>query len=81
VTWDDHEVFNDYADDRSELLHPLEWFLHRRAAAYRAYYEHMPLRRNMVPLGSHSRLCDPVISRRAIRSQLYRRPPRRSARR
>ena len=36
VTWDDHEVSNDYADDRSELLHPREWFLRRRAAAYRA---------------------------------------------
>jgi len=51
VTWDDHEVSNDYADDRSEQNHPREWFLHRRAGAYKAYYEHMPLRRTMVPLG------------------------------
>jgi alkaline phosphatase D len=56
VTWDDHEVSNDYADDRSEQLHPREWFLARRAAAYRAYYEHLPLRRHMVPLGAHARL-------------------------
>ena len=56
VTWDDHEVSNDYADDRSETLHPREWFLERRAAAYRAYYEHMPLRRQMVPFGPHMRL-------------------------
>jgi len=56
VTWDDHEVSNDYADDRSEQLHPREWFLARRAAAYRAYYEHMPLRRHMVPLGPQARL-------------------------
>lgn len=56
VTWDDHEVSNDYADDRSEQLHPREWFLRRRAAAYRAYYEHMPLRRQMVPLGPHARI-------------------------
>ena len=56
LTWDDHEVSNDYADDRSEQLHPREWFLARRAAAYRAYYEHMPLRRHMVPLGPQARL-------------------------
>jgi alkaline phosphatase D len=56
VTWDDHEVSNDYADDRSQWAHPRDWFLARRAAAYRAYYEHMPLRRHMVPFGPHLRL-------------------------
>jgi alkaline phosphatase D len=56
VTWDDHEVANDYADDRSQVVHPREWFLARRAAAYQAYYEHMPLRRQMVPFGPHLRL-------------------------
>ncbi|MDH4149928.1 MAG: alkaline phosphatase D family protein [Betaproteobacteria bacterium] len=43
VTWDDHEVDNDYANDRSQDLDPVDAFLLRRAAAYRAYYEHMPL--------------------------------------
>jgi alkaline phosphatase D len=43
VTWDDHEVDNDYANDRSEDLDPR--FLERRAAAYRAFLEHMPVRR------------------------------------
>ena len=43
VTWDDHEVANDYANDRSQNLDSPELFLARRAAAYRAYYEHMPL--------------------------------------
>jgi alkaline phosphatase D len=42
VTWDDHEVANDYAADRDELLSAN--FLQRRAAAYQAFYEHMPLR-------------------------------------
>jgi len=56
VTWDDHEVDNDYADDRSEELDAREWFLARRAAAYQAYYEHMPLRRGAVPFGPHMRL-------------------------
>jgi phosphodiesterase/alkaline phosphatase D-like protein len=45
ATWDDHEVENDYAG-----RHPVEGgdpaaFLRRRAAAYRVYWEHMPLRR------------------------------------
>ena len=56
LTWDDHEVQNDYANDRSEDLHAPEWFLQRRAAAYKAYYEHMPLRRQMVPFGPHMRI-------------------------
>jgi alkaline phosphatase D len=42
VTWDDHEVDNDYADGRSESLDA--HFLRRRAAAYRAYFEHLPIR-------------------------------------
>ena len=33
-TWDDHEVQNDYANDRSEHLDTPAWFLERRAAAY-----------------------------------------------
>ncbi len=47
VTWDDHEVSNDYASDRSEDLDP--HFLDRRAAAYQAFYEHMPLPPSMAP--------------------------------
>jgi alkaline phosphatase D len=47
VTWDDHEVDNDPAVDESEHLDPR--FLLRRAAAYQAYYEHMPLPRAMRP--------------------------------
>jgi alkaline phosphatase D len=56
VTWDDHEVQNDYADDRSEHLHSPQWFLARRGAAYQAYYEHMPLRRSAFPFGPHMRV-------------------------
>ena len=56
ATWDDHEVENDYADDRSVNLDPREWFLARRAAAYKAWYEHMPAPRAMVPLGPHARI-------------------------
>lgn len=43
VIWDDHEVDNDYARDRSQDKDPADAFLARRAAAYQAYYEHLPL--------------------------------------
>lgn len=46
VTWDDHEVENDYAGDLSASLSVTpEDFLRRRAGAYQAFYEHMPIRR------------------------------------
>jgi len=51
VTWDDHEVQNDYANDRSQRLDPPGLFLQRRAAAYQAFYEHMPLPAYMRPRG------------------------------
>ncbi len=60
VTWDDHEVENDYAADQSENRDDPAWFLQRRAAAYQAYYEHMPLRRASLPRGP-----DMLLYRRA----------------
>jgi alkaline phosphatase D len=56
VTWDDHEVDNDYADDRPEDGMDKANFLERRAAAYRAYYEHMPLPARMRPQGPDMRI-------------------------
>jgi alkaline phosphatase D len=47
VTWDDHEVANDYGNDRDERLDPN--FIGRRAAAYQAFYEHMPVRLSVLP--------------------------------
>ena len=55
VTWDDHEVENDYADDRAPSGRG-EAFLARRAAAYRAYWEHMPLRWAQRPQGADAQL-------------------------
>jgi alkaline phosphatase D len=43
-TWDDHEVSNDYAGLVSAYGETPDAFAARRAAAYRAYCEHMPLR-------------------------------------
>ena len=52
VTWDDHEFDNNYAGAISEEPDvDVEKFLARRAAAYQAYYEHMPLRRSTLPHG------------------------------
>jgi alkaline phosphatase D len=51
LTWDDHEVVNDYAADRPELLAQKHAFLARRAAAYQAFWEHTPMRRAQKPVG------------------------------
>jgi len=49
-TWDDHEVINNYAGaiGNSPDGRP---FLERRANAYQAFYEHLPLRRRSMPEG------------------------------
>jgi len=57
VTWDDHEFDNNYADEISEEknIDPQK-FMQRRADAYKAYYEHMPLRKVQLPTGPDMRL-------------------------
>jgi alkaline phosphatase D len=42
--WDDHEVDNNYAGDVSQDNKPADEFDTRRTAAYRAWWEHMPVR-------------------------------------
>ncbi|MGA5700015.1 alkaline phosphatase D family protein [Peterkaempfera bronchialis] len=56
VTWDDHETENNYAGAIDEDNDPPEEFLIRRAAAYRAYWENMPLRTPQLPTGPDMRL-------------------------
>lgn len=58
VTWDDHEFDNNYAGDIPEEKSPADVadFLNRRAAAYQAYYEHMPLRQSSMPNGPDMKL-------------------------
>jgi alkaline phosphatase D len=51
VTWDDHEVQNDYAGVQEGSMGPSTNFLKRRAAAYQAYYEHMPLKASVLTEG------------------------------
>lgn len=56
--WDDHDVANDYADDISPATPDPVAFLALRAAAYQAYYEHMPLPASARPVGTSARLYD-----------------------
>lgn len=59
MTWDDHEVQNDYSNRWSQDPKvSTQQFLARRAAAYRAFYEHMPLRRRSRPDGPDMRIYD-----------------------
>jgi alkaline phosphatase D len=62
TTWDDHEVENNWA---GELAEPDEdgfpdgdrdFFRARKAAAFQAHYEHMPLRLPQRPSGASTRL-------------------------
>ncbi|MEW4453916.1 alkaline phosphatase D family protein [Bremerella sp. JC817] len=57
VVWDDHEFDNNCAADISEEddVNPAD-FLLRRANAYQAYYESMPLRKRSMPKGPHMQL-------------------------
>lgn len=54
VTWDDHEVQNDYANTESQYEGDITAL---RTAAYRAWYEHQPVRRP-------ANLAEPRIYRR-----------------
>jgi alkaline phosphatase D len=55
VTTDDHEVANNYAGDVPERPGGGD-FLLRRAAAYQAFYEFMPLRPSSMPAGPAMRV-------------------------
>lgn len=58
VTWDDHEVDNNWAGSvpQDPDRQSPEEFEDRRAAAFQAYYEHLPLRRSARPRGTDMRL-------------------------
>jgi alkaline phosphatase D len=54
VVWDDHELENNWAGDDPGT--PVPGFEARKRAAFRAYYEHMPLRRAQLPSGDRDQL-------------------------
>lgn len=59
MTWDDHEVHNDYSGDFDwDPRVTVEAFRRRRAAAYQAFWENMPLRPWSRPGGPLMRIYD-----------------------
>ncbi len=54
LVWDDHEVGNDYAGLQGQELEPD--FRAQRAAAYRAYWEHMPFPKAARPVDADMRI-------------------------
>jgi alkaline phosphatase D len=56
LTWDDHEVDNDYAGNVSQDDDTKDAFAARRMAAYQAYFEHMPMPHSMIPMGRTMRI-------------------------
>jgi alkaline phosphatase D len=85
ITWDDHEVDNDYVGDSSRDGDDPHVFLARRAAAYRAFYEHLPLPRAAMPSSHAMRLhaqrtfgdlaCLALLDQRQYRSRQACTPP------
>ena len=57
MVWDDHEVANDYANLQGQDLEAD--FATRRAAAYQAYWEHMPFPKSARPRGADMRIASP----------------------
>ncbi|MEM7666311.1 MAG: alkaline phosphatase D family protein [Pseudomonadota bacterium] len=51
VTWDDHEIDNNWAADLDQDDTPPGAFNFRRQMAMQAYYENMPLRASALPVG------------------------------
>jgi phosphodiesterase/alkaline phosphatase D-like protein len=58
LTWDEHEVENDYAGKRACGGLSLQAFLVRRTAAYKAQFEHLPVSPAMAPFASAMRIHD-----------------------
>ena len=56
VSYDDHEVDNNWYADCDQDGSPAESFLLRRAAALQAWYEHMPVRQAQFPAGGTLRM-------------------------
>lgn len=56
VTWDDHEVDNNWVADIDQDGTPEPIFALRRQMAMQAYYEHMPLRASSLPIGRHMQI-------------------------
>jgi len=56
MTWDDHDVQDNYAGLIPRDAQPKEEFEKRREAAYQAYYEWLPMPKAVIPTGPYSHL-------------------------
>ncbi|PTQ12199.1 alkaline phosphatase [Sphingomonas oleivorans] len=56
ISFDDHEIDNNWAADADQDGTPVEIFRFRRAIAMQAFYEHMPLRRRSLPVNGHMQI-------------------------
>ncbi|WP_414674747.1 alkaline phosphatase D family protein [Lysobacter sp.] len=56
VSFDDHEIDNNWAGEIDQDGTPRELFLLRRAVGMQAFYEHMPLRRASLPVNGRMRM-------------------------
>ncbi|MEM9310098.1 MAG: alkaline phosphatase D family protein [Pseudomonadota bacterium] len=56
VTWDDHEIDNNWAADIDQDETPQVYFRLRQQMAMQAYYENMPLRASSLPVGNTMQL-------------------------
>ncbi|SFF90271.1 alkaline phosphatase D [Planifilum fulgidum] len=77
VVWDDHEVENNYAGTIPQGEEGRRDFIRRRMAAYRAYYEHMPLRSRFMPRRGEMRLyrrfrCGDLVNFHVLDTRQYR---------
>ena len=52
LVWDDHEVLPDYTGDTAPGIDDQQAFIAARAAAYKAYFEHMPVSPRRVPFAA-----------------------------
>lgn len=58
MVWDDNEVINDYSSESAPDLENPREFVAVKAAAYRAYFEHLPISPKRAPKGAAMSLQD-----------------------
>jgi alkaline phosphatase D len=80
MSFDDHEVSNDWAGDWNTAGAPAELFALRRAAAFQAWYEHLPVRKAQLPRGpdiqGYRRFAvGDLITMNVLDTRQYRTPP------
>lgn len=56
LTWDDHEVRNDYDGEHDNFGMSVEQLLQVRAHGYQAYFEHLPISPRRAPVGPNAHL-------------------------